>query len=128
MPKPVHDVSDSVILLQASFGHEMAGILYSSHVCAVSKWACFPTHTPNHAMSHLLCLKNVLLVLNYFLYHLEDGPSLSRGFVFLAPPFVGLWYCTSLFPCSQRAENRSICYVGGLDRNQSDLVSLSRSV
>ncbi len=58
VPKPVRDVSDSVILLQASFGHEMAGILYSSHVCAVSKWACFPTHTSNHAMSHLLCLKN----------------------------------------------------------------------
>ncbi len=58
VPKPVRDVSDSVILLQASFGHEMAGILYSSHVCAVSKWACFFTHTSNHATSHLLCLKN----------------------------------------------------------------------
>ncbi len=66
MPKPVRDVSDSVILLQASIGHEMAGILYSSHVCAVSKWACFPTHTSNHAISHLLCLKNKLLLLNCF--------------------------------------------------------------
>ncbi len=46
----------------------MAGILYSSHVCAVSKWACFPTHTSNHAMSHLLCLKNKLLFLNCMLY------------------------------------------------------------
>ncbi len=45
----------------------MAGILYSSHVCAVSKWACFPTHTSNHAISHLLCLKNKLLFLNCIL-------------------------------------------------------------
>ncbi len=66
VPKLVHDVSDSVILLQVSFGHEMAGILYSSHVCAVSKWACFPTHTSNHAMSHLLCLKNKNFVLKLY--------------------------------------------------------------
>ncbi len=54
-------------------GHEMAGILYSSHVCAVSKWACFPTHTSNHAISHLLCLKNKLLFLNCMLYCFNRG-------------------------------------------------------
>ncbi len=48
-------------------GHEMAGILYSSHVCAVSKWACFPTHTSNHYNITFIVFKNKLLLLNCIL-------------------------------------------------------------
>ncbi len=61
-------------------------------------------------------------------YQWGDGPPLSRGFVSLAPPCGGSRHCTCLFPCSQRAEKRCLCYVGCQDRNPSDPVSLSRSV